>query len=378
MATESWLFRVFFPEEAFPVGQCQWLMHCPDLRAVSKSVGLDWRSLGEVCSRWLQQQEVKHSQFLPYRVEKREEFPFIYNQFRASFLQRYALRALQQQHQAVIAGSYPVALYVQKQHLPMNWSPGDIDAWIHSDIYGCMTTYNRILHSEGVQLCPPIAGADDYPNQNESASDSDIANLHEDHVDNDDENIPRVLQVREPMTPEGINALLPAVLPPDAFNHLPAGLRNEVTRSIQAYAANLLALGRPRARRDPKLLDFAREPVPPRCKIMVGCFQGLEPHPSPCGGAGVERTDYLLQFRFVLLLRGIGRGHEHDWNSFVFCSSDDDLRNGSMRLLPCSFSNLQGPVTTQIRRIKKYSLRGYRLMCPDTMVDDETMIEDTQ
>ena len=354
------LMQLVLPNAAFDATQCEWLLDCMELRSVCKSAQLDWQNLGHICLQWLQTNDVMGSIL---SLLKREDFPLVYNAFRASLVQRYALRAAQKEHDAIIAGSYPAALFLQKEkRSPKTWCPGDIDVWIpHTlPLQAITQQYMDILQRVGVAFQDLSNEANEYPSDSDTSSD-DFSIDTSSHA-----GVPALRHIRkEHLTMQQLQQTIPEVLSKRVFEGVSADFYNDLLKAVARSGADLHLLGHRRA-----------YDIQECAKIRVN-------------GQAEGAKSWWVHIKDFNVIKVNVRTLE--WSAAAICSSFDlscccvamhvdahlaatysfyqgsrgNLQDNCMTLLPCSFSTLQLPVTTQLHRIKKYALRGFHLISTD-------------
>ena len=151
----------------FDISQCEWLLDVLALRSVQHGLGLDWKSLDAMCRDWLTNRDVMTPLPFGKTDQCRENFPIVYNTFRSSLLQQYALNTLQSTFGCEIAGSYAAALFVKQQTGTLSWMPGKINVWVQAgwDFQDVLACYTDVLTSVGVLY----VGEDETRNETEAS-----------------------------------------------------------------------------------------------------------------------------------------------------------------------------------------------------------------
>ena len=346
----------------FDICHCEWLLDASPLRAVKTGLGLDWRSLDEICRKWLDTRDVMVT-LEPKRC--RENLPSVYNTFRASLLQQYALQYLQSSYHCEIAGSYPAALFLKRQTGLVSWLPGDIDVWVDGavDLQKALDCYAIVLASAGVP-CTETTCAD-YVSSNDSSSDSDMPPqpditasssdgiatesrlaLHKE----DSEMCQRVLA-------SALEYLMPARLVSDPDQY------NEIVKAVGVSAANMRSFGHPR-----QYIIKQAVKVQVEKKMKTRWFRHVKDlNLIHVTGRYSVSTLLPVHTQFDLSCCSIAMHLSVDLQvSFVFANnSNRHLINGTMALLPYAFSPTDDPVVSQVRRIIKYYHRGFLLVTDD-------------
>lgn len=170
MASPGCVLNLLVPGPGCPfdIAQCEWLLDALAVRCAKKGLRLDWLCLDCICKGWLANRDVMaplHRAL--HRETSRQNFPLVYNTFRSSLLQHYALRTLQTTFGASMAGSYPAALFLKQPRGSVSRMPGDIDVWVCGsvDVRDVVEHYAATLGSIGVMCCSSIHA--DYVNRNE-------------------------------------------------------------------------------------------------------------------------------------------------------------------------------------------------------------------
>ena len=346
----------------FEICQCEWLLDACALRAVSKGLALDWASLDDMCRKWLQTNDVMD---ILHPERCRENFPTVYNTFRASLLQQYALRFLQSSCHCEIAGSYPAARFLKKHHGFVSWLPGDIDVWIDGavDFQKALDLYANVLASIGVPCAE--ASCADYVSGDERTSDSDMSPDMEltPSLSDGTTTEPRLMlhsetsETRQRVFSAALEYLIPARLVSDPDQY------NEIVKAVGLSAANMKSFGKPRQYVIKRTVIVKVEQ-----NMTRKWYRRLKDlnfiHVT---GTDSVSTPVAVHTQFDLSCCSVGMHLSFDLRvSFMFANQSNlHLINGTMTLLPWSFSSSGEPVIAQIRRIMKYYQRGFVLVTED-------------
>ena len=342
----------------FDISQCEWLLDVLPLRTVHSCLGLDWKSVDSICRKWLAIRDVMTPLPCDGTGQCRTNFPMMYNRFRSSLLQHYVLYALETTCGCAIAGSYPAARFLKRQTGYVSWVPRDINVWVHAgrymkDVLMCCVavlesagvpwtfTYNLDYHCEQDTVGKPLPDIhlNVFASSVASCGDTDVV-LTEDArqfwrlantVITNAELFWRLVYAelrRRKLIPNlsGCNLHTCGQQP-----------QHKILRSHMVRVKT-------NERRDwyRHVLDFVI--------IQVSAADELQPlHPVhtqfdlSCCSVAMRLSNQLIPcFSF-------------------YSDSDRHLLNGTMALLPCSFSSSPNTVWLQLLRLSKWKHRGFRL-----------------
>ena len=366
MASRSCVLDLLVPGPGCPfdIAQCEWLLDALAVRCAKTGLGLDWLSLDCICKGWLANRDVMaplHRAL--HRETSRQNFPMVYNTFRSSLLQQYALRTLQTTFGASMAGSYPAALFLKQQRGSVSWMPGDIDVWVCGsvEVQDVVKHYAATLGSIGVMCSSSIHA--DYVNRNERFVNHESSPEINASIDAGRREAP-LLDSSDEDAEREVAVVLGKIMP----THLVDSIEPEVHSNIQSAArfcvSNMHKFGKPRQ-------HIIQEAIKVRVVTDVEgvrvrpCFRHLKDlNIITVSGRNGLSLEVPACTQFDLSCCSVAMRLSEDMRAeFEFYhDSDRHLLSGTMALLPCSFSSSEQPMLLQLRRVVKYCLRGFRLL----------------
>lgn len=341
MVRQQELSSIFVPGSVFNTAQCEWLMHYMPLRITCKALHLSWQELGMIYLRWLQREGWFDAS---YTLRGPQDLPVMYHAYKASMLQRCALRAALHFCDGIVAGSYPAAMYMKQQGMDMQWRPSDIDVWVHTDIHfdRLIHIYVHMLKRAGVHIKICHNTTQDYPSDSETVPCKMPRKQYDYH--------------RKPPTAQECAEMILNLRATDETL-----VSAEVAEMLRSCEASLSHCGQPRRYDIHDVIRIRVDRNHYHARRWWSLFKDLNIiQVSLRNGHWTSET---ICRDFDLSCCSIAMNIEADLTAsyHCHCGAETDLRARQMILLPCSFSNLYRPEMVQLARLEKYIQRDFRL-----------------
>ena len=326
MSAAASALHFFIPGMTADPMQCQWLVQASILRATCRACHVSLDTMGNTCLSWLRQHDLWHKTL---SLETVPQMRAAYCAHQVAMLQRCILRAAQISHAAIIAGSYPAALFLQSQSRTLDWTPTDIDVWIRTteDFEQVVETYENGLTTLGIQFTTTCRSNTDYPSDHDTDSDESVQEL------------------TAPNMEECVKTSFAEDCTPEV---------KRLREALQENASMLPKFGR---KRNYDIVDTAKVRVLGAHNVRDFNVIHVDVHDNVWNAETICNSFDLSCCAVAAHICADLRA-----NLACFGNSQQDLLNNEMSFLPCSFSHRTMPITVQFKRAQKYADRGFNLI----------------